>query len=67
MAKRGRPPRIGDFVERISVAYRFAPETVKALKKAARKHKITQTEFVEQAILEKVVRGGIIKPGPPPQ
>jgi ribosomal protein S19E (S16A) len=60
--RRGRPPKTGDFVERVSVAYRFAPDTVKALKKAARKHKTTQTEYVERTLLRQLERDGIIKP-----
>ena len=46
----------------IRVNYRFQPSTVKALQKVARKNKITQTEFVEQAVIEKIERSGIIKP-----
>ena len=67
MTRRGQPPKGEDYVERISVAYRFAPETVKVLKKAARKKKLNQTQYVESAILEQAVRDGIIKPASPKQ
>jgi hypothetical protein len=62
MAKRGRPPKGEDHVERISVAYRFAPETVKALKKGARKSKSTQTKYVENAVLAQLSKDGIVSP-----
>jgi hypothetical protein len=63
----GRPPKGQKHVEMIRVNYRFQPSTVKALQKVARKNKITQTEFVEQAVIEKIERSGIIKPKPPPR
>jgi hypothetical protein len=40
---------------------------VKVLKKAARKKKLNQTQYVESAILEQAVRDGIIKPASPKQ
>ena len=62
MTRRGRPPKGEDYVERISVGFRFAPETVKVLKKAARGKKMNQTQYVEGAILERAERDGTIKP-----
>jgi hypothetical protein len=61
MAKRGRPRKTGDFVERVSVAYRFAPDTVKALKRGARKKKLSQTDYVESAVLDHLRKDGVIK------
>lgn len=62
MSRRGRPPKGEDYVERISVGYRFAPETVKVLKKAARKAKMNQTQYVEGAILERATKDGVDLP-----
>jgi uncharacterized protein (DUF1778 family) len=59
MTRRGRPPKGEDYVERISVSYRLAPETVKVLRKAARKRKLSQTQYVEKTILEQAARDGI--------
>jgi hypothetical protein len=57
MTRRGRPPKGEDYVERISVAYRFAPETVKALKKGARKKKLNQTQYAPSSPRETSVSG----------
>lgn len=55
----GRPPKGQKHVEMIRVNYRFYPATVKAIEKAARKKKITQTEYVELAVLAQVEKDGI--------
>ena len=64
MAKRGRPPRNG--IARVAVTYRFTADTVKALQQGARKKKISQTAYVENAILDHLRRDGISKPEPSP-
>jgi hypothetical protein len=61
MATKGRPPKTGTLIKRATVAYRFAPETVKAIKRGARKKKLSQTDYVENAVLDHLRKDGIIK------
>jgi hypothetical protein len=49
----------------IRVNYGFQPSTVKTLQKVARKNKVTQTEYVESAVLDHLRKDGIIKPERP--
>jgi hypothetical protein len=58
----GRPPKGEKYVELVRVTYRLEPETVKALKKGARKKKLTQTEYVELAVRTLLIQDGIIQP-----
>ena len=46
----GRPPKDLNYVERIRVTYRLRPEMVQAIKKAARRRKISQTAYVQLAV-----------------
>jgi hypothetical protein len=46
--------------------YRMTPEIVKALQKAKRRTKLSETAYVELAVKEKLERDGIIAPKPPP-
>jgi hypothetical protein len=48
----GRPPKNSNYVERKRVTYRLRPEMVQAIKKAARRRKISQTAYVELAVEE---------------
>jgi hypothetical protein len=48
----GRPPKGSNYVERKRVTYRLRPEMVQAIKKAARRRKISQTAYVELAVEE---------------
>jgi hypothetical protein len=48
----GRPPKDSNYVERKRVTYRLRPEMVQAIKKNARRRKITQTAYVELALEE---------------
>ena len=57
----GRPPKGQKYVQLIRVHYRFASETVRALRKGARKSKSTQTQYVENAVLAQLSKDGIIE------
>ena len=60
MARRmGRPPKGEKYVELKRVTYRLPDELVKALKKAARRAKLNLSEYVEQAITERIKRDNI--------
>jgi hypothetical protein len=48
----GRPPKDSNYVERKRVTYRLRPEMVQAIKRAARRRKISQTAYVELAVEE---------------
>ena len=47
---------------RIRKMYRMTPEIVKALQKAKRRMKLSETAYVELSVKEKLERDGIIKP-----
>jgi len=58
---RGRPPKAGGIEPRIRKMYRMTPEIVKALQKAKRRTKLSETAYVELALKEKLIADGIIK------
>jgi hypothetical protein len=54
----GRPPKGSNYVERRRVTYRLKPEMVQAIKKNARRRKISQTAYVELAVEELLATDG---------
>jgi predicted HicB family RNase H-like nuclease len=47
---RGRPPKGADYTPRKRANYRFPPDLVEAIKRAAKRKKMSQNAFVEAAI-----------------
>jgi hypothetical protein len=58
-ARRGRPPKGADYVQRIRVTHRLPPELVKALKKTARRKRLSQTEYVELALQTQIEKDNV--------
>ena len=50
----GRPPKGEKYVQLVRVTYRLPGELVKALKKTARRKKLSLSEYVERAITERI-------------
>jgi uncharacterized protein (DUF1778 family) len=59
MTRRGRPPKGEDYVERVSVNYRLPPDILAAIKKAARRKKLSRTQYVLSAITDQLQKDGI--------
>jgi hypothetical protein len=55
----GRPPKGEKYVELIRATYRLEPGTVKALKKAARRNKLSQSAYIEIALKAQFRKDGI--------
>jgi hypothetical protein len=58
---KGRPTMAPSGQPRIRKMYRMTPEIVKALQKAKRRTKLSETAYVELALKEKLIADGIIK------
>lgn len=56
----GRPRKDSDYVQRIRVNYRFRPEIVKALHRAAKRKKISQTDYVEGLVRAGLEADGVL-------
>jgi hypothetical protein len=59
---KGRPTTAPSGQPRIRKMFRMTPEIAKALQKAKRRTKLSETAYVELAVREKLERDGIIKP-----
>jgi uncharacterized protein (DUF1778 family) len=57
----GRPHKDSDYVQRIRVNFRFRPEVAKAVAKAAKRKKLSQTDYVEAAVRAALEADGLLE------
>ena len=60
--QRGRPPKESGYVARKRVTYRLQPGLVQAIRRGARRRKISQTAYIELALQEWIKSDGIQMP-----
>ena len=58
----GRPPKESGYVARKRVTYRLQPGLVQAIRRGARRRKISQTAYIELALQEWIKSDGIQMP-----